>query len=122
MAATNFCISLTSAHNNPDNATVGLVVANAAIGCDKVTTVFLSCEGAWLAKRGEAEKINLGGPFAPAKELLDKFIAAGGSVLVCAPCMKKRSIEVEDLIEGCQPAGGALLVELLSTDAASVSY
>lgn len=122
MSSKAFCVSLTNAHNNPDNATVGLVVANAAIGCDKETTVFLSGEGAWLAKRGEAEKIVLGGPFAPAKELLDKFVAAGGKILVCAPCMKKRDIAEADLVAGAAPAGGATLVEILSEGASCVSY
>ncbi len=122
MSAKAFCVSLTNAHSNPDNATVGLVVANAAIGCDKETTLFLSCDGAWLAKRGEAEKIVLGSPFVPAKELLDKFVAAGGKILVCAPCMKKRDITEADLIEGAAPAGGATLVEILADGAACVSY
>jgi uncharacterized protein len=122
MASSSFCVSLTSAHNNPDNATLGLVVANAAIGCDKVTTLFLSGEGSWLAKRGEAEKIVLGGPFVPAKELLDKFVAAGGKILVCAPCMKKRDIGEADLVDGATPAGGATLVEILTEGASCVSY
>jgi predicted peroxiredoxin len=122
MEAKTFCLSLTSSHKNPDNATVGLVVANAAIGCDKETTLFLSCDGVWLAKPGEAEKIAVGGPFAGAKDLLDKFVAAGGTILVCAPCMKLRGIDAENLIAGAQPAGGATLVELLSQGAACVSY
>jgi uncharacterized protein len=53
---------------------------------------------------------------------MDKFIAAGGRILVCNPCMKKRGIEPEQLIAGASPAGGAALVEFLSQGAPCVTY
>lgn len=122
MAANTFCVSLTRSHSDTDNATVAFVVANAALGSDKDTTVFLSTDGVWIAKVGEAEKIVEGAPFAPLKELVEKFVAGGGKILVCAPCMKKRDITEAQLIPGARPAGGATLVELLSEGAPCVSY
>lgn len=122
MATMNLCVSLTSGHDNPDNATMALVVANAATGCGKVTTLFLSSEGAWLAKRGEAEKITIGAPFLPARELMDTFLEAGGTMMVCGSCLKKRSILESELIDGCQPTGAAMLVELLCDNSASISF
>ena len=56
-----------------DKATLGFVVANAALGSDKDTIVFLSADGVWAAVKGEAEKVIVGPPFAPLKDLLDKF-------------------------------------------------
>src|SRR5512142_217178 len=109
-----FCVSIANCHSDPDKVTVGFVVANAALGSDQETMVFLSTDGVWAAKRGEAEKINVGEPFAPLKDLVTKFTAGGGRILVCTPCMKKRGIAPEDLIEGSVPAGGAALVEFLS--------
>ena len=118
----HFCVSITNCHKDPDKVTVGFVVANAAIGSEKETMVFLSTDGVWAAVKGEAEKINVGQPFAPLKELVDRFVKAGGRILVCAPCMKLRGIGEEQLIEGAAPAGGAALVEFLSQGAGSVSY
>ena len=44
-----FCVSLTHSNDNTDKATVGFVVANAAVGSGKETMVFLSTEGVRLA-------------------------------------------------------------------------
>ena len=120
--ADRFCVSITHCRTDGDKATVGFVVANAALGSEKDTLVFLSTDGIWCAVKGEAEKIDEGPPFAPLKELIDKFIAAGGKILVCAPCLKKREIVEDQLIEGARPAGGAALVEWLSDDSPCVAY
>lgn len=117
-----FVVSIVNSRLDHDKATVGFVVANAALGSDQDTTVFLSADGAWIAKKGEAEKIVAGAPFAPLAELVGKFVAAGGKILVCAPCMKLRGFGAEDLIEGAQPAGGAALVELLVNGAPCITY
>jgi predicted peroxiredoxin len=117
-----FCVSITNCHKNTDTCTVAFVIANAALGSDKETTAFLSTDGVWAAVKGEAEKINEGAPFAPLKELIDKFLANGGKILVCTPCLKKRGISEEQLINGAIPVGGATLVEILSNGAPCVTY
>ena len=121
MAGT-FCVTVTHSRTDGDKATLAFVVANAALGSEKDTMVFLSSDGVWCAVKGEAEKINEGAPFAPLKELINKFVAGGGKILVCTPCMKKRDIAQEQLIEGATPAGGAALVEWLSNGSPSVAY
>lgn len=120
--AGRFCVTLTHCKQDPDKATVAFVVANAALGSEKETLVFLSTDGVWAAVKGEYEKVDEGAPFAPLKDLVDKFVAGGGQILVCAPCLKKRNISEEDLIPGARPAGGAALVEWLSDDPACVAY
>ena len=120
--AEKFCVSLTHCSTDGDKATLAFVVANAALGSDKETMVFMSTDGVWAAVNGEAERIDEGAPFAPLKDLIDKFVANGGRILVCAPCLKKRGIDESQLIDGASPAGGAALVEFLSDNAASISY
>jgi uncharacterized protein len=117
-----FCVSIANCHKDPDKVTVGFVVANAAIGSEKETMVFLSTDGVWAAVRGEAEKIAVGEPFAPLKDLVAKFVGAGGRILVCSPCLKLRGITEDQLIPGASPAGGAALVEFLSGGTGCVSY
>ena len=65
--ANKFCVSLTHAKDNTDKATVAFVVANAAVGSDKETLVFLSVEGVRLALKGYADDIHETG-FAPLKD------------------------------------------------------
>jgi predicted peroxiredoxin len=117
-----FCVSITECKANGDKATVGFVVANAALGSEKETMVFLSTDGVWAAVKGEYDKIDEGAPFASLKELVDKFVAGGGRIFVCSPCMKKREIVEDNLIEGATPAGGATLVEFLSDGVPCISY
>lgn len=116
-----FCVVVNNAKNDTDKATVGFVIANAAVGSDQETMVFLSTEGARLAERGYADDIHEDG-FAPLSELMANFVAAGGSIYVCAPCVKKRGIDTDDLVEGATVVGGAKLVEFLADGTPSVSY
>ena len=117
-----FCVTITHCQTDPDKATLGFVVANAAQGSEKETLVFLSSDGVWCAVADEMNKIDEGAPFAPLHDLVDKFIQAGGKIYVCTPCMKKRGISEDMLISGATPAGGAALVEWLANGSPAVAY
>ncbi|AWM37508.1 DsrE/DsrF-like family protein [Gemmata obscuriglobus] len=116
-----FCINLTCAKDNPDKATVAFVVANAAVASDQETVVFLSTEGVRVAVAGYADEIAEEG-FAPLKELMANFAAAGGKIYVCSPCFKKRKLDETALVAGAVMVGGAKLVEFMSTGCPSLSY
>ena len=116
-----FCVNLTRSLDDPDRATVGFVVANAALGSDKDTLVFLSTEGVRLAELGCAEQIREEG-FAPLQELMSTFIEAGGHVFVCSPCFKKRGLSEDRLVPRMTIVGGAKLVEFLSDGTPCVSF
>ncbi len=53
---------------------------------------------------------------------MKKFTDNGGKILVCSPCMKKRSLTEEMLVEGAAPAGGAALVEWLANGSPCEGY
>jgi predicted peroxiredoxin len=120
--ANTFCVTITHCKTDGDKATLGFVVANAAQGSEKETMVFLSSDGVWCAHKEEMAKVNEGAPFASLKELIEKFVKAGGKIYVCTPCMKKRGITEDMLIEGATPAGGASLVEWLANGSPCVAY
>ncbi len=114
-------VSLASSHDNTDRATVGFVVASAAAASGQDSTVFLSADGAWLGKTGEANKINEEG-FAPLADLMSGFVEAGGKIIVCSPCAKKRGITEADLVPGAVIAGGAAVIALMAAGAQTISY
>ncbi len=116
-----FTVSCTVAKDNADKATVSFVVANAALGSAKDTVVFLSIEGVRLSQKGFADDIREEG-FAPLKELMENFAKAGGKILVCSPCFKKRKLDENNLVAGAVIVGGAKLVEFMSDSCPSVSY
>jgi predicted peroxiredoxin len=119
--ANRFCVNLTHAKDNADRATVGFVLANAAVGSGKETLVFLSIEGVRLAQKGYADDIREEG-FAPLRELMDNFAKAGGTIYVCSPCFKKRTLDENNLVAGASIVGGAKLVEFLSEGGPCVSF
>ena len=119
--AGQFCVSLTHSKDNTDKATVAFVIANAAVGSDQDTLVFLSTEGVRLAVGGYADDIHEDG-FAPLKELMTNFAEAGGAIYVCSPCFKKRGLDENNLVPGAKIVGGAKLVEFLAGGTPSVSY
>jgi len=117
-----FCVTINSCKDNGDKATVGFVVATAALGSGKETLVFLSTDGVWAAVKEEAAKVAEGGPFKPLAILIENFIEAGGRVIACAPCCKKRGIEQNQMFDKVEVAGGAVLVEWLSNGSPNVCY
>jgi predicted peroxiredoxin len=119
--ANKFCVSITHAKDNTDKATVGFVVANAAVGSGKETLVFLSVEAVRLSQKGFADSIHEEG-FAPLRELMENFAKAGGTMYVCSPCFKKRKLDENNLVAGASVVGGAKLVEFLSDGSPCVSY
>lgn len=119
--AGKFCVVMGVAKDNTDKATVGFVVANAAVASDKDTMVFLTLEGTRLAQVGYADDMHETG-FAPLKELCENFQKAGGKIWVCSPCFKKRGLSEAALIPGATLVGGAKLVEFLSDGTASISF
>ena len=120
--AGKFLINLTCGLDNTDKATVAFVVANAAVASDKDVVVFLSIEGVRLSQPGVADAVHEEG-FAPLKELMDNFAAAGGRMFVCSPCFKKRKLDETTLVPGAAIVGGAKLVEFMSGEACpSLSY
>ncbi len=119
--AGKLCVSITHAKNDADKATVGFVVANAAVASAQDTLVFLSTEAVRLAVRGYSDDIHEEG-FAPIRELVANFVKGGGKIFVCSPCFKKRGLDEKGLIDGATIVGGAKLVEFLSAGAACISY
>src|SRR5687768_8790680 len=116
-----FCVSLTYAKDNSDKATVAFVVANAALGSDKETMVFLSTEAVRLSQKGYAEGVHEEG-FSPLTELMANFVKGGGTILVCSPCFKQRKLDETNLVAGATIVEGAQLVEFLSSGSPCVSY
>ncbi|MCX7700210.1 MAG: DsrE family protein [Gemmataceae bacterium] len=116
-----FVVTLTRAKDDPDRATVAFVVANAAVASERETVVFLSIEGVRLSQKGYADDIHESG-FAPLRELMANFVAAGGKIYVCSPCFKKRNLDENNLVPGATIVGGAKLVEFMADGAPSISY
>lgn len=89
----------THAEENPEKAILSFVMACTATASEMDPVVVLQGPGVWLARKGYAKTISVSS-FPPLDELLEAFQESKGRLLVCAPCMNKRDIQPEDLVEG----------------------
>jgi predicted peroxiredoxin len=119
--AGKFCVNLTHSSDDTDRATVGFVLANAALASGKETLVFLSIEGVRLGQKGVADTIREEG-LPPLRELMEGFAKGGGTIYICAPCFKKRKLDENNLVAGASIVGGAKLVEFLADGTPCVSF
>lgn len=96
------------------------MVANAAQAMDVEAMVAVQGTGVYLAPKGYADHISVPG-LTPLKQLIDNFVANGGKILVCIPCIEERKISQADLIQGAEPCkAGRLIVEMTSAKSTAV--
>ncbi len=99
---------------DPERATFPFVVANAAVAMDVKATIILQGGSAvMLAMKGMADHVFAPG-LPPLNELISSFLAQGGQILLCTPCLKERRIAPETLVEGARAiAAGRVVQECL---------
>ena len=107
------CVLVAYGKDNVDKATVGMTLANAALEGGEQVSVILTTEGVRVGVKGYADKMNNGEPFKPMKQLIDGFLAGGGEFNVCTPCMKKRGITEQEIIEGAKFIAGPDVIRIL---------
>lgn len=103
--------------DDPERATIPLVMGNAALAMESKVVRVLQASGVALAPKGLYEHLLAAG-FEPAQKLLESFIELGGKVLVCIPCIESRKIAPEFLVPAAERVKAARVVsEILDADA-----
>ena len=111
---------VTHAGEDPERATFPFMLATAAQAMDVEVVVALQGVSVFLAKKGYLEHVAAAG--LPAlKDLVGRYLEAGGKLLICTPCVRERHIEESDLIQGAELIAAARLnQEILSANATLV--
>ena len=111
---------VTHAGEDPERATFPFMLATAAQAMEVEVVVALQGVSVFLAKKGYLEHVAAAG--LPAlKDLVGKYLEAGGKLLICTPCIRERHIEESDLIQGAELIAAARLnQEILSANATLV--
>lgn len=119
--ATKILVNVTHGAEDPERATLPFIVGNVAATADQEAIVFLTVEGVRLATKGYADCIQKEG-FQPLKDIIQSFVANGGTIWACGACTNPRGITQEDMIEGAKIVTAANLVEVLAGGAATLSF
>jgi predicted peroxiredoxin len=106
---------------NDERATIAWTLANGGIAEGLEVTMFLVSSAVDLVRKGAVDFARMNPLDPPLKELIEDFMAKGGAVLVCPPCVKVRGYEPSALIDGVLIAGSAALYGLIKEGAATLS-
>lgn len=108
-------VSLTTGLEDPEKVTVALLVAVGAAEAGRPTLMFLTKEAVRLATEGVATGVACDGcPSLP--DLMTRYEAAGGELLVCPICFNSRRIDDTTLLSNARLGGSVPLWEWIGDD------
>ena len=89
-------------------SSVAFTVACGGITSGLKVYAFLVSSGVDLVRRKAVDVTHVP-PLDPLKELIDDFLARGGTIWACPPCAKARSYTQDDLIPGVTLQGASAM-------------
>jgi predicted peroxiredoxin len=102
-------------------SSVGFTIANGGLTAGLKVSIFLTSSGVDLVRKRAADTTKVT-PLEPLANLIKDFMARGGAVYACTPCVKSRGYEQGDLLEGVVISGASVMHERIKTGAATISF
>jgi predicted peroxiredoxin len=114
-------ISLTTGLEDAERVTVALLVAVGAAESGRPTIMFLTKEAVRIALDGTAIGTACEG-CPPIPDLMKRYDAAGGTLLVCPICFNSRQLDPSALVSNAELGGTVQLWEWIGDGATTFSY
>ena len=102
-------------------SSVAFTVACGAITAGLKPYIFLTSAGVDLVRKKGVEMTHVA-PCDPLKNLIEDFVARGGTIWACPPCVKSRGYTQADFIEGVSITGASAMHERIKAGAATLSF
>jgi predicted peroxiredoxin len=102
-------------------SSVGFTIANGGITAGLKVAIFLTSGGVDLVRRKATDTTQVK-PLEPLTSLIRDFVARGGMLYACTPCVKARGYEQADFVEGVTITGASVIHERLLRGAATLSF
>jgi predicted peroxiredoxin len=110
-APARYLFTLAHFDGDPDRVATPLALALDALATGADTLLWLTVDGAKLARRGAADAL-VPKSFPPVGELLAMYIECGGRIGVCPPCGKTHGVTDQNIVANGEWMGAsALLLE-----------
>lgn len=106
-------ITLTKHENDANNVTIAFTMGIKSLEKGYATEILLLSDGVNLASKGYGDKIDIGEPFQPIKDLIPKFLELGGSLKVCSACMIHNNVSDEDLLDKAEVVGAEYVIDAI---------
>jgi predicted peroxiredoxin len=102
-------------------SSVAFTIANGGMTAGLKVSVFLTSAGVDLVRKRALDATHVQ-PLEPLAALVKDFLARGGTLWACTPCVKARGYTQEDFIEGTIITGASPMHELIKAGAATLSF
>jgi predicted peroxiredoxin len=102
-------------------SSAALTIALGGMTSGLKVSIFLTSSGVDIVRRGAAETTHVK-PLEPLASMLKDFLARGGTLWACTPCVKSRGYTQDHLIEGVIITGASPMHELIKKGAATLSF
>jgi predicted peroxiredoxin len=102
-------------------SSVAFTIANGGMTAGLKVSVFLTSAGVDLARKRAIDSTHVQ-PMEPLPALVKDFLARGGTLWACTPCVKARGYTQEDFIEGVVITGASLMHGKILEGAATLSF
>lgn len=102
-------------------SSVAFTIANGGITAGLNVSVFLTSAAVDVVRKRAIEMTHVS-PLEPLASLIRDFLARGGTLWACTPCVKARGYEEKDLIDGVIITGASAMHERIKAGAATLSF
>lgn len=106
-------ITLTQDERDSNNVTIAFTMGLKAVEKGYDVELILLSDAVHLAEKDYADKIDIGLPFKPIKELLPGFLKAGGKLKVCSACMEHNKVDSTNLVNGADIINADYVVDAI---------
>lgn len=114
-------IILMSRGIDSEMSSVAFTLANGAQTAEMQVFVFLTSSAVDLVRKRGQQMTHVP-PLEPLRTLMDTFLARGGKIWACPPCVSSRGYEADDLMEGVEIKGASAMFEQIKAGAATLSF
>ena len=114
-------ITVTTGLEDPEQVTVALLTAVGAAEQGRPTLMFMAKEAVRLALEGVAVGTACEG-CPPVSDLVKRFDAAGGRLLICPLCFNAKRLAAEDLMSNADLGGTVQLWDWIGEGATTFSF
>lgn len=102
-------------------SSVAFTIANGGLTAGLHVSIFLTSSGVDLVRK-RAVNLTQVKPLEPLINLVQDFLARGGSLWACTPCVESRGYQQDDLLDGVVITGASKMHELIKNGAATLSF
>jgi predicted peroxiredoxin len=102
-------------------SSVAFVVALGGLTAGLKVSMFLTSAAIDLVRRGGQAMTHVA-PLEPLRKMIEDFLARGGTIWACPPCVASRGYTQEDLLDGVVITGASAVHGAIREGAATLSF